>query len=223
MNRVKAVIFDMDNTLLDFWKFKRAATRAAVDAMAREGLKTSKTRAMKMMFDIYREKGFEYGEVFEEFMKRTRGKVDYRIVAPAIVAYREARAHVLHSYPDAAAVLKELKKRGYILMLVTDAPRLKAWLRLAMVGLHRAFDDVITRDEKGAGKKTGLPFRKALKKLRLKPSQVMVVGDSWSRDMVPAQKLGMQTCLAMYGRARPAAGKADYELKSLKDLLRICG
>lgn len=221
---IKAIIFDMDNTLLDYMKFKRSATRAAVDAMIKEGLKMSKTKAVKMMFDVYFEKGFEYRQAFQEFLKRTdsTGKVNYRILAPAIVAYRDARTHVLTPYSGALKVLRSLRKKGYILMLVTDAPRMKGWIRLAMTGLHREFEHVITFDDTGKKKPTGIPFKHALEVLKLKPSQVMVVGDSWSRDMAPAKKLGMRTCIAMYGRDRPPKGKPDHKLNSVKDILTIC-
>ena len=222
MPQIKALIFDMDNTLLDFWSFKRDSTRAAVDAMLKEGLKMSKTKAVDAIYDLYREKGFEYREVFQEFLKRTLGKVDYRVLAPAIVAYRDVRTHVLKPYPDVLSVLKELDDRGYKLMLVTDAPRIKAWIRLAMAGLHREFEHVISLDDTGERKKTGAPFKKALKVLGLKPDEVMVIGDSWSRDAVPAKKLGMKTCIALYGRAKPPSGKPDYQISSVREILKIC-
>ena len=45
--RFKAVIFDLDNTLLDFMKMKDAAVRASVDAMLEAGLQEDKELVVK--------------------------------------------------------------------------------------------------------------------------------------------------------------------------------
>ena len=50
---IKAVIFDLDNTLLDFVKMKDAAIGSAVDAMIEAGLAVQKEDAVQAIKDIY--------------------------------------------------------------------------------------------------------------------------------------------------------------------------
>jgi len=223
MPPIKALIFDLDNTLLNFFAFKRAASRAAVAAMIKNGLKASKSQATKLLWSMYYQYGFEYRGIFQEFLQRIgHNSNDLRLVAAAAVAYREARAHALKTYPAVLPTLRALRKRGYKLWIVTDAPGLKAWLRLASVGLLNEFERVITFDDTHESKKSGKPLEFTLAQMGLKPEHVLVVGDSGSRDVAPARALGMKSAMAMYGREKPPSVRADYELHSIRDLLKIC-
>ena len=56
---IKAVIFDLDNTLVDFMRVKRAAVGAAVDAMIDAGLNAPKEETIKQVFNMYDREGIE--------------------------------------------------------------------------------------------------------------------------------------------------------------------
>ncbi|MBM3313364.1 haloacid dehalogenase, partial [candidate division WOR-3 bacterium] len=87
---IKAVVFDVDNTLVDFTRWKHAAVDAAIVAMIDAGLDLSPAQARSLVFEIYKQKGIEYQEVFDDFLRQTLGRVDYRVLAAGIVAYRRA-------------------------------------------------------------------------------------------------------------------------------------
>ena len=55
---IKAVIFDLDNTLLDFMKMKSKAVESAVEGMIEAGLNIEKQKAISDIFLIYEEKGW---------------------------------------------------------------------------------------------------------------------------------------------------------------------
>ena len=50
---IKAVVFDLDNTLLDFMKMKDTAVRAAVSSMVFNGLDINKDDAISKIYKIY--------------------------------------------------------------------------------------------------------------------------------------------------------------------------
>jgi putative hydrolase of the HAD superfamily len=52
---------------------------------------------------------------------------------------------------------------------------------------------IITFDDTGEQKPSEKPFRFALDKLNLYPEEVLFVGDSFTRDIMGAKKLGMNT------------------------------
>ena len=52
--KIKAVVFDLDNTLIDFWGAKTASIDAAINAMIAAGLKIEKKKAKKILFDLYK-------------------------------------------------------------------------------------------------------------------------------------------------------------------------
>jgi len=219
---VRAILFDLDNTLIDFMGMKRQSCEAAVDAMIKAGLKADRRKTLKLLFELYDKHGYEYKGVFQDLVREMTGKVDYGIVGTGIVAYRKARETLLVSYPDVKPTLDKLRRKGIKIAIVTDAPRIEAWIRLAAMGIQDKFDCVVTYDDSRTKKPGPRPFRLVLKKLKvIRPQDVLVVGDSMSKDMVPARKMGMMSVLAEYGRIKPAKGQADLRIKRFKDLLKI--
>ena len=59
-----------------------------------------------------------------------------------------------------------------------------------------------------------------LKKLKLKPEEVIMIGDSIEKDLVTSKKMGMTTVFAKYGGSREKP-KADYNINDIKQLLTI--
>ncbi|MBW2995596.1 HAD-IA family hydrolase, partial [Candidatus Woesearchaeota archaeon] len=191
---MKAVIFDLDNTLIDFMKFKTMSCEAAIDAMIDAGLNLPKKKALKILYDIYFKEGLEDPHIFQKFLKKVTGKMDYKKLAYAIVAYRNTRTGFLRTYPGTRETLMKLKKKGLKLAIVSDAPKLKAWIRLANMRIDDFFDVVVGLEDTGRTKPSRLPFRAALRELKVKPFECLMVGDRPERDMKGARQLGMKTC-----------------------------
>jgi len=223
---IRTIIFDLDNTLIDFWKFKTKSVDAAINAMIKAGLKIKKRDAMKIIHNLYRIYGMEYKYLFQELLKRVRGKIDYRILGHALVAYRKTRGNLLVSYRGVKPTLRKLKEQGYKLAIISDAPKLKAWVRLVSMGIDEFFDVVITFDDTGKRKPNNLPFRKTLKKMRIKPEEALMVGDSIKRDIIGARTLGIKTVFAKYGYRGKQKNKTrpfDFEIERIEDLLEVLG
>ncbi|TET81843.1 hypothetical protein E3J38_03195, partial [candidate division TA06 bacterium] len=88
---VKAVIFDLDNTLVDFMRMKEESIDAAIESMIDAGLNMSKDEARDKIYAIYKKEGIEYQQVFDAFLEEELGEIDYKIHAAGIVGYRRAR------------------------------------------------------------------------------------------------------------------------------------
>src|SRR5258708_2743646 len=127
---IKAVIFDLDNTLIDFMAMKRQAVDAAIHAMIDAGLRLPREDVRSRIDAIYKERGIEFQNVFDQLLYDVFNKVDYKILSSGIVAYRRAREAALVPYPHVYMVLTELLRRGLKVGVVSDAPAREAWLRL---------------------------------------------------------------------------------------------
>jgi HAD superfamily hydrolase (TIGR02253 family) len=219
---IKAVVFDVDNTLVDFRKWKNAAVDAAVVAMIDAGLDLSAEQAHKKIFEIYGQKGIEYQEVFDDFLHEVLGYVDYRILAAGIVAYRRAREGALVSYPHVNLALLRLFRMHLKLAVVSDAPRMQVWMRLVQLGVDMFFDTVVTFDDTGVRKPAPEPFRKALELLEVLPEETVMVGDWAERDIIGAKTLGMHTVFARYGdEFGTKVSGADFEVNDVLELILI--
>ena len=126
---IKAVIFDLDNTLVDFMAMKQLAIDAAIVAMMDAGLELSKDQMKAHINSIYDAQGIEYQKVFDELLQQQLGYLDYRILSAGIIAYRRAREAALKPYPHVTATIMSLVKSNIKLAVVSDAPAREAWLR----------------------------------------------------------------------------------------------
>ena len=219
---IKAVIFDLDNTLVDFMNMKRRAIEGAIPAMCDSGLNLTATEASKIIDEIYDEKGMEYQRVFDIFLQRVLKKVDYKILSAGIVAYRRAREAALTPYPHVYPTLNKLLKMGIKMGILSDAPTKEAWLRLAYLNFHHIVDAVVTSEDTGKSKPAPEPFMEILKRLEVTPEESLMVGDWAERDIVGAKNVGMKTAFAKYGDTFDTqTHDADYELNDVSEIINI--
>jgi putative hydrolase of the HAD superfamily len=219
---IRALLFDLDNTLTDFMKMKEAAITAAVEGMVDMGLPFSRPDAHEWIDRIYHREGIEYQRVFDVFLKESLGVVQPAILAAGIVHYRRVRDTYLVLYPHVRATLTELLRRGFRLAVLSDAPALQAWQRLHHLGLEHFFCPVVTFDDTGERKPDPRPFRHALERLALPASEVLMVGDWAERDMKGARAVGMPTVFARYGDTKGTLQSgADFDIDDIAALLGI--
>ncbi len=219
---IKAVVFDLDNTLVDFMSMKRQAITAAINSMIDAGLTLKHEEVQSRIDLIYSERGMEFQNVFDQLLYDIFQKVDYKILSAGVIAYRRAREAALVPYPHVNMTLVQLVKRGIKLAVVSDAPGREAWLRLCYLNFHHIFDHVITFDDTGERKPSPVPFRKALDLLQVRPEESLMVGDWAERDMVGAAQVGMITVFARYGDTfGTVETNARYEINDVAELTGI--
>lgn len=217
---LKAILFDLDMTLIDFMKMKRIASDEAARAMVRAGLDMPLGEAKKRLFETYLKEGIESDTAFTRFL-RENNSYSEGVLAAALNAYLRTKQKHLEPYPDVKPTLRGLRKMGLKLAIVTDAPRLKACQRLDAMGIADLFDAVVCLEDTGSKKPGPLPFRKALETLGVKPSEAMHVGDWPERDIAGARKMGLKACLAKYGWHAGKYVRPDFEIKRFGELLEI--
>ncbi|MBU0536457.1 MAG: HAD-IA family hydrolase [Nanoarchaeota archaeon] len=214
---LKAITFDLDNTLIDFMSFKKKATYSAADAMVKAGFRGN---IKKELFEFYLSHGIESEDAFQKFLHKKGVKSD-RILAAGLNAYLKVKYKNLKPYPKVKSVLKRLKAKGLKLAVITDAPRLKAYMRLDEMGIADYFDVVVGLEDTGRVKPSRLPFKKALKELGVKADEAMHVGDWRERDILGAKRVGMKTCVARYGKNKLGRKVwADCYLDGVGDILK---
>jgi putative hydrolase of the HAD superfamily len=233
---IRAVIFDLDNTLTDFMRMKEASIAAAVDAMLDVGLDARlpedladppREYTIRRINAVYEREGIEYQKVFNTFLHEELGEVDHKLLAAAIVGYRRARDSALVPYPHVHLTLHNLMRRDIRLAVVSDAPREPAWLRLVYLNLHHVFDEVITFEDTGVRKPDAKPFQEALRRLGVDPHEALMVGDWPDRDVAGAKALGIRTVFARYGyswtkdKGAIEDHPADFEIHDVLELTDI--
>tara|TARA_B110000116_G_C16623026_1_gene484652 strand:+ start:148 stop:828 length:681 start_codon:yes stop_codon:yes gene_type:complete len=219
---IKAVIFDLDNTLLDFMQMKSKSISSAIDGMISVGMNIDKEQSSKEIYDIYEKKGYEHQEVFNEFIVNKLGDINYKYLAAGIVEYKKAKEKSLNLYDDVIPTLKQLTAMQLKLGIVSDAPSREAWIRLYTLQLHNVFQNVVTFNDTGFHKPAKEPFIRISEKLSVNLNECIMVGDWPDRDIKGAKDVGMKTAFAKYGSTQNINNSgADYDLNSVSELVGI--
>jgi len=136
----------------------------------------------------------------------------------ALVARIMAHTHNVHPLPGARATVQELKRRGFLLGVITDTMFPLEWKMrwLARAGVAE-FMDVIASSTVVAAHKPDPPiYLEALRQAALTPAEAAFVGHS-AHELDGARRVGMTTVAV---NVEPGA-RADYYIATLPDLLAL--
>ncbi|VVB65631.1 Glyceraldehyde 3-phosphate phosphatase [Candidatus Gugararchaeum adminiculabundum] len=225
---IRAVVFDLDNTLMDFLEMKRQGCKIAARELVSSGVDLENKDAEKLLMQTHLDVGDEGEDVFEEFLKKLNKKVDKELVKKSFKTYNRAKKEFMKPYPNVIEVLTFLKGKGIKLAVITDAEEPQAMERILGIGVEKFFDAVITQSHTKSQKPDEKPFREALKKLGTKPEETLMVGDSLERDVWGAKRVGMLAAYAKYGedwewKWPHKEVTPDYVLHDICELMKIIG
>jgi putative hydrolase of the HAD superfamily len=135
-------------------------------------------------------------------------------------AHRAASRFRLQLYPNVMDIIWQLQPK-YHLAIVSDAQSAYAIPELDAVGLSRHFDPIIISGCFGYRKPDERLFTAALTAMKMKPSEVLFVGNDMYRDVYGAQRLGMKTVFfkSNQGTQEKEGVKPDYIIYNFPELL----
>lgn len=109
----------------------------------------------------------------------------------------------LKKVPHLDEVLMELKKKGYKLGIITNTVTSREeHVRMALrkIDAEKYFDVIVTSVDIGHEKPDERIFMTALRKIRLKPKEAIMVGNRISADIVGGNRMGMKTILFKWNK-----------------------
>lgn len=219
LSGVKAVIFDIDDTLFPSTDFARSARENAAKAMVAAGLEATEQEVLARLKKIVDKKGSNYGNHFDDLCTHFGCKEKAKVVASGIVAYHNTKASI-QPFPEAISTLLELRDRGYYLAVASEGVEMKQWDKLIRLGLDHLFHKVFVTEEKRGGKTCAF-YKSIIGKLKFKGGQILMVGNTPNKDIAPAKAAGMITCRVMVGWCVKAPGKPDFKINRLSQLLPL--
>ena len=211
----KAVIFDMDGSLVDsMWIWPE------VDRIYME--KYHLTEPATFHRDI---EGKSYTETAQYFVD-TFQTLD-RTVEQVMQEWRDMtiRLYATEVFPKPGAVefLKAMKKQGVLLGIATSNDRTIADATLQARHLAPYFDSIRTSCEVSAGKPAPDVYLKVAEDLRIEPSSCLVFEDV-PNGILAGKNAGMEVCAVDDEFSRPLEAEkkrlADYFIRDFNDILR---
>jgi len=198
MPRLRAVLFDIDDTLFSTTHFSSVARRNAVRAMNEAGLELAEELVLKELEEVLAEFSSNYDHHFDQLLRRLRPKSLERvnpalIVAAGVAAYHDTKFRELKPFPDVVPLLSGLRAAGVVTGIITHGWTIKQAEKIVRLGLLPHLDKraVFISEQLGISKPNPKIYTLALRDLGLEPPEAMYVGDSPSHDVTPAKSLGM--------------------------------
>jgi putative hydrolase of the HAD superfamily len=192
---IKAVFFDIDDTLYDTSGFAELARKAALGTMIDAGLPLSNQEAYLLLREIIKEKGSNYDKHFNVLTKRVFGEEKPLLIALGMITYHNVKFALLRLFPETMSTLIYLKKNNYQLGVISNGLTIKQWEKLIRQGLYHFFDDVVTSQEAGFEKPDSKIFQLALDRMGCQANKSVMVGNKFTEDILGATNAGMSAIL----------------------------
>ena len=231
MTRLRAVLFDIDDTLFSTSEFARRARANAVRAMIAAGLDFPEAVVQRELEEVLAEFTSNYEHHYERLLQRLPPEASRRvnpalIVAAGVAAYHDTKFRELAPYPDVVPLLSGLARAGLRVGIITHGKTVKQAEKLVRLGLVPFLDPkaIFISDQIGISKPNPKLYQAALRELNLGPGEVMYVGDSLEHDVAPPASIGIATVWARRGakqrEAKPGIAP-DHTVDDFVELARI--
>jgi len=219
----KAVIFDLDDTLISEFEYVKSGYRAVA------GVINDKKAVNKRSDSIYTELlelfNEDHKNVFNRFLRNNGLSDEKDSVMELVKAYREHIPDIRY-YEDVLPALKSLKDMGMITGILSDGYSVTQRRKIGAVGAENDFDIIILTDELGkdAWKPSPEGFRMIEEKYGLRPGEILYVGDNPKKDFYLSKTAGIKTArikreTGVYNNESYYEGiKEDFSIGSLTDI-----
>jgi 2-phosphoglycolate phosphatase len=215
-SQVRAVLFDLDGTLID----------SAPDlGAAADGMRVSRGMPSKPL-DAYRSQA---GSGARGMLQVAFGMgvehVDYdQFREEFFLRYEACLTQRTRPFPGVEQLLESLVQRGLLWGIVTNKAQRFTSPIVRSLRLLDSASTVICGDTTAHAKPHPEPLLEAARQLSLSPSECIYVGDD-ARDIVAGRSAGMRTVAAQYGYlghgAHVASWGADAEVSSPLQVLQL--
>jgi len=221
--KIKAVIFDLDDTLYDCSGSLIDASRSrAAKALVEAGLPCTEEEVYQLQKELTEKYG-PYYHVFNEIVNKYNA--DSKLVTIAYKAYNSSEVSEIKPFPYVIPTLKELKEKGHKLFLLTVGVHERQEKKINILGLKPYFDEIVISDQE-----IGLPLEDCMRDLvgrhDINFGEAVMVGDRVREELRIAKSLGMTTIQMLHGRFKnePAVNdcdKPDYKIKRIFQITTI--
>lgn len=204
---LRAILFDLGGTLIypqrPWPPILEQADRALAAQLVQHGLLDDdefafqRWRELRERYSIQRiqdGREYTYHRLLLEWLKPlSSGDTALRIaISEALRAFFSVTRPNWQADEEAHPVLRELRLRGYLLGLLSNAAEDEDVQALVdRMGFRPFFDFVLSSAACGYRKPHPYPFQQALAYWNLPPSQVVMIGDTLTADILGANRLGM--------------------------------
>ncbi len=206
MERVRAITFDLDDTLCGYWRAVEIGLRKTFASHPAPGLEPDDLWAAwcrvfpsfcgsiktSPWYSEYLERGEPTRTELMRLLLADLGIHDRALALRLSATYARERDLALELFPEAREVLESLHGK-FSLGLLTNGPADVQRSEIATLGIEKYFDHICIEGELGLGKPEPQVFARLEELFGLEPAELLMVGNSYRHDVAPALERGWRT------------------------------
>lgn len=188
---IKAVVFDLDDTLYDEAEFCRSGFTAVAAYLAENNADISQSKAFQLMWTQF--STGNRNKTFDTALEKLGLDSSDEHIDRLLKVYREHEPQ-LRIPPESLEVLEALH-RSYTLGLITDGYLPTQPNKIKALGIEKFFKCIICTEQLGREfwKPSPVPYEKFVEQTGIEHTSCMFVGDNAVKDFVSPNRLGWQT------------------------------
>ncbi len=219
---IRAVIFDLDDTLYDYHTLHTEAFKRVQElVIERLGVSAEQSEEAFRRARIATKKNLGETAASHSRMLYFQKTLEYLDIRPLYLAldmyeiYWGVFLNKMTPYPGVDKLMDALHDKYVRVAVCTDLLAQIQHRKLRALRLTDDVDCLVTSEEAGAEKPSPKIFEMCLEKLRLYPKEVCFVGDSFEKDVMGAAAAGMQAIWFNPEGKEAPAGSEDIEFKTV--------
>jgi putative hydrolase of the HAD superfamily len=178
---LKAIFFDIDDTLYSTSEFAEVARERAIEAMIRMGLRMNSADLKAELNEVVTEFSSNYEYHFDKLLQRVprrfiKGINPAVLITAAVVAYHDTKFQELKAYEDVLEVLRVLDNTDLVLGIITAGITVKQIEKLIRIEAleYISPNAIFVSDQIGISKPNVKLYQRACSDLNLKPGATEV-------------------------------------------------
>lgn len=205
-----AVFLDLDNTMYRYDPCHEAALLAAQQVLITEfgedhdyvALYHVAQQAVKSRIP---EHGSSHSRLlyFQHIIESIAPRQTYELAPRLETIYWNTFLTKMQIMPGLLDFLAQCTQHGTTVVVVSDLTTNIQCQKITTLGIGAHIDFLVTSEEAGADKPNAAPFLLALEKSSKKPAEVVMVGDSLSKDIAGAHALGIYAIHFAHDQSTP--------------------
>ena len=228
----KVILFDLDDTLYDYESTHKKAMNEVYTYLKKE-LNMSRKKFLDLFEQSKAEVKMELEGTasshnrilyFQRLGEKIHGTLESKFVTKLYRIYWDFFIRDMKIGLGVLKTLKELKKRGMRVVLVSDMTTYIQLRKIIKLKINNYVDFLVTSEETGSEKPHSIMFLSGLRKVNCLPSEALMIGDNRNKDVAGANSVGIDTVWLTKSKNLPSEKgykKPNYIIHSIPEVLKI--
>lgn len=197
---IKAVVFDLDDTIYDYEYCHEKAMEKFKDycvnkfSITGEEFENSFNLAKKIVKNRLRNTAASHNRLL--YVQNFLEIIGEKPTVHALDLYNQywnAMLEIMQPYEYVIPLFRKLAGENLKIGILTDLTAHIQYRKIQYLGIDEYIDTIVTSEEAGEEKPNNKMFDLVIEKFKLSPEEIIMIGDSYKKDILGAEAAGMHS------------------------------